>query len=192
MTFEVYICTVDEEIVYIGCGKIGRHNHCNSGCSHVYGLNQHHFNGVNIEVKIHNLLATKEEALIEEKRLIRLHKPKFNRAYLNDTRAELASKSAKFKASIMDVSEIPLTSGKKVRYLQLVEEFLDFYRFSDLWDGDFSIYSRTDFDRIKKFELSKLTRFLRKPSDFSVDSHYFAFQKRMKDLLGVDLSDKLC
>ena len=41
--YEVYICKVDGEIVYIGSGKHGRHKHCTSGCSHVYELNKMHF-----------------------------------------------------------------------------------------------------------------------------------------------------
>ena len=31
--YEVYVCRVDGEVVYIGCGKVGRHQHCTSGCN---------------------------------------------------------------------------------------------------------------------------------------------------------------
>ena len=41
--YEVYVCRVDGEIVYIGSGRHGRHKHCDSGCSHVYELNKIHF-----------------------------------------------------------------------------------------------------------------------------------------------------
>ena len=43
--FEVYICKLDGNIIYIGSGANGRHKHCNSGCSHVYDLNKLHFEG---------------------------------------------------------------------------------------------------------------------------------------------------
>ena len=36
--YEVYVCRYDGEIVYIGQGLKGRHKHCSSGISHVYGL----------------------------------------------------------------------------------------------------------------------------------------------------------
>jgi len=40
---EVYLCYLEDEIVYVGSGKLNRHKHCNSGISHVYELNRLHF-----------------------------------------------------------------------------------------------------------------------------------------------------
>ena len=75
--FEVYICSLNKEILYIGSGKVNRHKHCNSGTSHVYELNKLHFNGnvFDIELKFFN---TKEDSLEEEKTLISRNIPKFN------------------------------------------------------------------------------------------------------------------
>ena len=36
--YEVYVCKLNDEVLYVGQGKLGRHKHCNSGCSHVYEL----------------------------------------------------------------------------------------------------------------------------------------------------------
>ena len=38
--YEVYICKLGDEVLYVGHGKLGRHFHCNSGTSHVYELNE--------------------------------------------------------------------------------------------------------------------------------------------------------
>ena len=47
---EVYLCYLEDEIVYIGSGKLNRHKHCNSGTSHVYALNKLRFEGVVFDV----------------------------------------------------------------------------------------------------------------------------------------------
>lgn len=71
--YEVYICTLDKDVLYIGSGRINRHKHCNSGTSHVYGLNKLHFEGNIFDVNLKFFL-TKEESLEEEKRLINQHR----------------------------------------------------------------------------------------------------------------------
>lgn len=78
--FEVYICSLNKEILYIGSGKINRHKHCNSGTSHVYDLNKLHFEGVIFDVDL-KFFDTKEESLEEERSLIKKHVPKFNTVF---------------------------------------------------------------------------------------------------------------
>lgn len=68
--YEVYICKYGEDVLYVGQGKIGRHLHCNSGCSHVYGLNRLRFGDVKFTVEVLSLHKTKESAIKEENRLI--------------------------------------------------------------------------------------------------------------------------
>ena len=34
--YEVYVVSVDDDVLYIGQGKLGRHQHCDSSLSHVY------------------------------------------------------------------------------------------------------------------------------------------------------------
>ena len=50
--YEVYMCKFQDDVLYIGSGKIGRHTHCDSGISNVYGLNRLHFGGVELDVKV--------------------------------------------------------------------------------------------------------------------------------------------
>lgn len=95
--FEVYICRLDGDIVYIGSGANGRHKHCNSGCSHVYDLNRLHFEGKTFDVQVKKF-NDKQESLDNEKELILKHKPKYNSVYLSKERSAKGSKSLELKA----------------------------------------------------------------------------------------------
>lgn len=76
--YEVYVCKHNDEILYVGQGKAGRHKHCNSGTSHVYELNRLHFGGVNLDVEIVYQDCDVGKVLKKEKDLIQSLKPKFN------------------------------------------------------------------------------------------------------------------
>ena len=72
------------EVAYIGQGAKGRHTHCNSGCSHVYSLNEIHFKeGADaLETRVILFGRDKEEMVRLEKEHILALKPKFNPQYL--------------------------------------------------------------------------------------------------------------
>ena len=74
---EVYLCYLEDEIVYIGSGKLNRHKHCNSGTSHVYALNKLHFEGIVFDVKVQKY-ESRKIADEKERELIKLHLPKYN------------------------------------------------------------------------------------------------------------------
>ena len=78
--YEVYMCKVNGEIVYIGQGKVGRSRHCVSGISHVYELNRMHFSEMrnSVEVEIVKFFVSKDDALKLELDLIKKHLPRFN------------------------------------------------------------------------------------------------------------------
>lgn len=75
----VYIGRLNGEVVYVGEGKPGRHEHLNSGTSHVYEANKVHFSGEFIEVEIFKDNLTKQESLRIEKELIQKLQPTWNR-----------------------------------------------------------------------------------------------------------------
>ena len=77
--YEVYVCKLDDEILYVGQGKSGRHRHCNSGISHVYDLNTLHFNGIKTEVDVVYTSLSKLDVEKMEMRLIKELQPKFNK-----------------------------------------------------------------------------------------------------------------
>ena len=79
VVYEVYVCIYNDEVLYVGHGKLGRHFHCNSGTSHVYELNKIHFSDKeNIFVRVVRNFEDKNDAMVEEMRLIKNLKPKFN------------------------------------------------------------------------------------------------------------------
>ena len=60
-----------DDVLYIGSGKIGRHTHCDSGISNVYGLNRLHFGGVELDVKVLKTFKNQKDSIDEEVRLIK-------------------------------------------------------------------------------------------------------------------------
>lgn len=82
--YEVYIVTVEDAVLYVGQGKLGRHQHCLSGTSHVYGLNRLHFGGVYLTVNVIETFETKGDAEIRELDLIKALSPKFNTKFNGD------------------------------------------------------------------------------------------------------------
>lgn len=79
--YEVYICKLNDEILYVGQGYSGRHKHCTSGCSHVYELNKLHFSGLIPIVEVVHIDSRKDRVLELEKSLIKNLKPKYNVVY---------------------------------------------------------------------------------------------------------------
>lgn len=82
--YEVYVVTVEDDVLYVGQGKLGRHQHCLSGTSHVYGLNRLHFGGVYLTVNVIETFETKGDAEIRELDLIKALNPKFNTKFNGD------------------------------------------------------------------------------------------------------------
>lgn len=82
----VYKVIIEDEIVYIGSGKFGRENHCNSGVSHSYELNKCHHTGVKMDVVIHKMYLSKKESLVLEKELIKSYQPRFNKVHVTKER----------------------------------------------------------------------------------------------------------
>lgn len=79
--YEVYVCKLNDEVLYVGQGYSGRHRHCTSGCSHVYELNKLHFNNISPTVEVVHIDGRKESVLRMEKKLIKELKPKYNITY---------------------------------------------------------------------------------------------------------------
>lgn len=75
----VYKVIVDNNIVYVGEGRVGREKHAISGCSHVYELNKLHFEGVEVSVEIDSWHTTKSKAVKREAVLIGKLQPVYNK-----------------------------------------------------------------------------------------------------------------
>ena len=95
-TFVVYAAILDNEIVYIGEGLIGRELHCTSGISSVYGLNCAHFIGKTIDVEILAEVGTKIEAETLEREMILKHSPRFNKDRFSHNLAQVLKTYRRF------------------------------------------------------------------------------------------------
>ena len=84
--YELYVCKLNDEVLYVGQGASGRHKHCNSGSSHVYELNKLHFQGKTFDVSVVFQTNSKKQVLQKEKDLIDELKPKLNTVYNSDNK----------------------------------------------------------------------------------------------------------
>ena len=81
--YEVYVCKLGNNVLYVGQGLKGRHEHCTSGVSHVYELNRLHFTGDIVDVSVVLSGLDKETALQQEAALIQELKPILNKVGYN-------------------------------------------------------------------------------------------------------------
>lgn len=127
--YEVYICTLDKDVLYIGSGRINRHKHCNSGTSHVYGLNKLHFEGNIFDVNLKFFL-TKEESLEEEKRLINQHLPRFNIVHTskNTSKVDWLHNGDKLRKAFIYFNRFPEKSSMFRKMNNLLDLFLDAHK----------------------------------------------------------------
>ena len=124
--FEVYICSLNKEVLYIGSGKVNRHKHCNSGTSHVYDLNKLHFSGNIFDIEL-KFFTSKEESLEEELALINQHVPKFNIVHTgkNTSKVDWLHKGDKIRKSFKHFNQFPEKSGIFKKMNNLLDLFLD-------------------------------------------------------------------
>ena len=78
--FCVYTGAVDGKVVYVGMGSLERPEHLNSGVSHLYQANRHHFNGGSVDITILKTFPCKNSALEYEKGVIAESEPSWNTA----------------------------------------------------------------------------------------------------------------
>ena len=77
--YYVYIASIDGEIFYIGSGKGDRYSHVNSGISHNYKINLHHFTAEQkLSIAIYREGMSKDESRELETNLILQLNPKYN------------------------------------------------------------------------------------------------------------------
>lgn len=78
--FCVYSGSIGDEVVYVGMGSLDRPAHLNSGVSHLYEANRHHFNGGEVTIKILQKFPCKTSALDFEWKVIAEEEPTWNTA----------------------------------------------------------------------------------------------------------------
>lgn len=127
--FEVYICSLDKEILYIGSGKINRHKHCNSGTSHVYELNKLHFEGKTFTIEL-KFFDTKEESLEEEINLISKYVPKFNILFTGkgSSRVSCLHNGDKLRKAFKKYNKFPENSNMHNKMNNFLNLFLEAHK----------------------------------------------------------------
>lgn len=195
--YELYHCIYKDEVVYIGQGAEGRHRHCNSGCSHVFGLNKIYFTegSDTLEVRVIDVRRSRNEILRLEKEHIKLHRPKFNVVYTENSNNKSVL-MAKAKSMRKSVIEYPNKKGGiksdiiRQRYEDLCREFFDFYPIQEIIDNNIKFYSPAVFKRHERYMLSKLSKNIRHIQNKS--SYHSLFESAIQDLYGVDLAKSSC
>lgn len=149
--YEVYMCKMDNEVIYIGSGKHGRHQHCTSGTSHVYELNKLHFSKCNVSVNVLQSNLSKEQSLRLEKELILQYLPRFNKVYKEKFRNFAVDKKTIMDVFVKSLIEngVKKSSEQHKKYIQAISDFITFYGITSLQDGlylsikDISKYKET-------------------------------------------------
>ena len=191
--YEVYMCKVDCEIVYVGQGQVGRSRHCVSGISHVYELNRIHFSEMrnSVEVEIVKFFVSKDDALKLELDLIKKHLPRFNTLHKPSKSKNDLKNSNHYRRIMFDTPE-NMTDKHFDLYKKLYREFFDFYQYKNTISGDIVIYSIDHFLSVEKLNLSKLSRSLREIEGTYSDRHFCTvFKKNFLKAFGYCLSEKL-
>lgn len=191
--YEVYMCKVNGEIVYIGQGKVGRSRHCVSGISHVYGLNKLHFSEMrdSVEVDIIKFFLSKDDALKLELDLIKKHLPRFNTVHKPSAHKNDSKNFNHYRKIMLNTPE-NMTKIHVDLYNKLYKEFFDFYQYKNTVSGDIIIYSIDHFLSVEKLNLSKLSRSLREIEGTYSDRHFCTvFKTNFVKAFGYCLSEKL-
>ena len=145
VVYEVYICYVGDEVVYVGKGKRGRHKHCLSGTSHVYGLNELHFKTgcENMRTEVFQNFSDEKKALEKEDMLIKKYRPKFNTIGVEDSRMEKATTRSAFKRHFLNyVNCLRTTEHKKKLLVICIDEFMSFHTHNMLLEDGLLLYGK--------------------------------------------------
>lgn len=125
--YEVYVCKHEGVVVYVGQGYYNRHKHCNSGTSHVYELNQLHFQGVVFDIDV-ELLPNKEVAVKKERELIKRYLPKFNKNFMQTEKQMKGADRSLFRATwLTHINNTESTQARRERLYLVVDEFMTYH-----------------------------------------------------------------
>lgn len=193
--YEVYVCKHNDEIVYIGSGKHGRHKHCVSGVSQNYGLNKLHFSDPNnVKVEILMYVNTKAESFEVEKSLIKLHKPIYNDVFVTNTRndsSSIASTKRKQFKELMDSYNIKGLNRHKL--IKLYDDFFELYSINDIIQNRIKILPYQSCINANWYSVAQLSKYLRNvDSDVYTAQHYCGlFCECFVEVFNYDLMDSL-
>ena len=198
--YELYHCKYQGEVVYIGQGARGRHRHCNSGCSHVYELNEIYFTegkGV-LEVSIVQEFFDKEFAEKQEVVHIQKYRPKLNKVHNDSSKRQVkVQESITLKRVLLskykEISSKKLTASDEDKYINLVNEFYNYFGFKAITDKSFILFSANHYATANLYYLKNLSCTVRTQGIVSrdKDNPYILFIQVLYICCGIDLVDQL-
>lgn len=166
--YEVYICRLDSDILYIGQGLKGRHKHCNSGCSHVYELNSLHFkHGTDaLDVCVIKEFNDRNLALKLEKELIIKFVPSLNKVMMPNNKTISSMSKGKEVRAVMDsyIDKYEGLSEKTLnKYKKLLNEFIGYYGYASVLNKEIPLYSKQHYRDLKLNVLNNFATHIRHP-----------------------------
>ena len=192
--YELYYCIYNGEVVYIGQGAKGRHTHCNSGCSHVYGLNEIHFReGPDaLETKVMLMSRDKEKMVELEREHILAMRPKLNSQYLKRRveNPQAVVENMNLKKALLEYPKNH--AGKKgeeifvQKYRGLCEEFLEFHSMQNIRDKNIIMFKRSTYAKFEAKYLENLVKNIKYRSKLS--GYCVTFCEAMEEIFDIDLS----
>lgn len=194
--YELYHCKYQGEVVYIGQGARGRHRHCNSGCSHVYELNEIYFTeGKDVlEVSVVQEFFDKEVAEKQEVVHIQKYRPKLNKVHNDSSKRQAkVQESITLKRVLMskykEISSKKLTTSDEDKYINLVNEFYNYFGFKAITDKSFILFSANHYATANLYYLKNLSCTVRTQGIVSrdKDNPYILFIQALYICCGIDL-----
>lgn len=198
--YELYHCKYKGEVVYIGQGARGRRRHCNSGCSHVYELNEIYFTeGKDVlEVSVVQEFFDKEVAEKQEVVHIQKYRPKLNKVHNDSSKRQAkVQESITLKRVLMskykEISSKKLTASDEDKYINLVNEFYNYFGFKAITDKSFILFSANHYATANLYYLKNLSCTVRTQGIVSRDkgNPYILFIQALYICCGIDLVDQL-
>lgn len=196
--FEVYQCKYKGEVVYVGQGGKGRHKHCNSGCSHVFKLNEIYFleGSDALDVRVLHYSNNKEAVLVAEKEYIKKHQPIFNSVFTRTfSRNEDANRGKATKKKFYSdyYLDMIVKNGDKEKYRKLVEEFYNYFGYKNILNKDIELYGYNHYKGLRRDSIALLSRYTRGDGGKakSENNPYVVFKNALDDIFNIDLTDCL-
>ena len=187
--YEVYICKMGDEVLYVGEGKRGRHKHSINGCSHVYRLNELHFKGIKLSVEILCFVKTKEEASKLEVKAVEFFKPKFNSMLQGGSKMNRETMQFKKFMKGYRKYDSSFKTTQRNKYYKIVDEFFSFHNWKGFIDGNERLYSRELYHKLELDSLSSLRRFMAEKHVRGDEYFCNVFCQAFLDYTGLDLRE---
>lgn len=194
-TFELYTCTYKGDIVYVGSGIKGRHKHCDSGCSHVFELNEVFFlEGAEfLEVRVVYESRLKSDVEGKEVEIIKSRQPRFNKVHNGNTERQIkAHESNKLRMFLKNKGLESLKGRSLIKYEAVVSAFINFFGYNNVLSGNFLLTGAETYKKLGNYELYTLSRWARSKESVinNENSYFYVLRRSLEEYVGYDITEK--